>query len=92
MEAILGRIGLPGTGRLIVSLDGEWMAMWNEAMQAFMPFPQRIQSFAGRFIGTIDAVPDAELQLQMILAAVEADPTVGPPPVPVVEVAADFLP
>lgn len=79
---VLGRIGDPGRGKVIVGLDDEWLTVWNEGAMTFSP-PEHIQSFTAKVLDDIDEPPaDADLLLASIIRAGELDPLSKPPPIP----------
>ena len=65
--SIIGRIGRSGTGMVLVALDDDWLAVWNEAGQYFYE-PERIQTFLTKTFDDVRNVSNPDEVLAEIVA------------------------
>jgi hypothetical protein len=72
---IIGRIGPPKQGRVLISLDDHWMVIWDELGGLFLE-PVPLQSFDQKFIGEVATVEDPAA----VLALIQSQATIPEPP------------
>jgi hypothetical protein len=67
MTDLIGRTGRRGNGQVLVALDDEWLAVWNEAGQYFYE-PERIQTFLTKTFDDVLNVSNPDEVLAEIVA------------------------
>ena len=72
---IIGRIGPPKQGRVLISLDDHWMVIWDELGGLFLE-PMPLQSFDQKFIGEVATVENPAA----VLALIQSQATIPEPP------------
>jgi hypothetical protein len=76
---VIGRIGDEGMGMLLVMLDDDFMAVWNENSGLFYPTVELAQSYLSKTLADVDAVSEAGSDALLAVIAAAGDP---PPPIP----------